>query len=63
MIRQFDFDGLFVLDAVTHAYNHTPENWADEAGGHSMVEMAYALARNSPDVRHEPGRPHEGAPR
>lgn len=46
-------DGMFVLDAVTHAYNHTPENWADEQGGHSMVEMAYALARNSPDVRHE----------
>lgn len=46
-------DDIFVLDAVTHAYNHTPENWADEAGGHSMVEMAYALARNSPDVRHE----------
>ena len=44
---------MFVLDAVTHAYNHTPENWADEAGGHSMVEMAYALAGNSPDPQYE----------
>jgi predicted TIM-barrel fold metal-dependent hydrolase len=43
---------VFVLDAVTHAYNHTRENWADEAGGHSMVEMAYALAQNPPDPRH-----------
>lgn len=47
---------IVVLDAVTHAYNHTPENWADQAGGHSMVEMAYALARNCPDVRHELGK-------
>ena len=45
-------DDVFVLDAVAHAYNHTPENWADEAGGHSMVEMAYALAQNPPDPRH-----------
>jgi predicted TIM-barrel fold metal-dependent hydrolase len=45
--------GNFVLDAVTHAYNHTPENWADQDGGHSMVEMAYALAQNSPDPRYE----------
>jgi predicted TIM-barrel fold metal-dependent hydrolase len=45
-------DDVFVLDAVTHAYNHTPENWADESGGHAMVEMAYALAQNPPDPRH-----------
>ena len=45
-------DDVFVLDAVAHAYNHTPENWADQAGGHSMVEMAYALAQNPPDPRH-----------
>src|SRR3954467_10886308 len=45
-------DDVFVIAAVAHAYNHTPETWADEAGGHSMVEMAYALAQNPPDPRH-----------
>jgi predicted TIM-barrel fold metal-dependent hydrolase len=45
-------DDYFVLDAVTHAYNHTEENWKDEDGGRSMVEMAWAFAQNPPDPKY-----------
>lgn len=45
-------DGLFVLDAVTHAYNHTPENWEDPSLGLAMVELAYNLAADPPDRRY-----------
>jgi len=45
-------DGLFVLDAVTHAYNQLPENWEDASLGHAMVELAYHLAVNPPDPKY-----------
>ena len=45
-------DGLFVLDAVTHAYNHLPENWEDPVLGHAMVELAYHLAASPPDPKY-----------
>lgn len=45
-------DGLFVIDAVTHAYNHLPENWADPVLGDAMVELAYHLAADPPDPRY-----------
>lgn len=45
-------DGMFVLDAVTHAYNHLPENWEDPVLGHAMVELAYHLAADPPDPRY-----------
>ena len=45
-------DGLFVLDAVTHAYNHLPSNWEDPILGKAMVDLAYALAANPPDPRY-----------
>lgn len=49
-------DGLFVLDAVTHAYNHTPENWEDPVLGHAMVELAYHLAASPPDPKYAMSR-------
>lgn len=49
-------DGLFVLDAVTHAYNQLPENWEDPLLGHAMVELAYHLAVNPPDPRYAMSR-------
>ncbi|WP_298285942.1 amidohydrolase family protein [Novosphingobium sp.] len=45
-------DGFFVLDAVTHAYNHLPENWEDPVLGHAMVELAYHLAASPPDPKY-----------
>jgi uncharacterized protein len=45
-------DDIFVIDAVTHAYDHTPANWADEVGAHAMVELAYALAADPPDPQY-----------
>lgn len=45
-------DGLFVLDAVTHAYNQLPENWEDPSLGLAMVELAYNLAADPPDPRY-----------
>ncbi|MFS0737152.1 amidohydrolase family protein [Sphingomonas sp. 1P06PA] len=49
-------DGLFVLDAVTHAYNHLPENWEDPSLGHAMVELAYNLAESPPDRQYAMSR-------
>ena len=49
-------DGLFVIDAVAHAYNHLPENWADPVLGDAMVELAYALAADPPDPQYALGR-------
>ncbi len=49
-------DDLFVIDAVTHAYNHKPENWADPVLGHAMVELAYHLAASPPDPQYALGR-------
>ena len=46
-------DGVFVIDAVAHAYNQTPENFADAAGAGAIAELAYQLARGSPDPRYE----------
>lgn len=45
-------DGLFVIDAVTHAYNHLPENWEDPVLGQAMVDLAYALAADPPDAQY-----------
>jgi len=42
----------FVLDAVTHAYNQLPSNWADPSLGAAMIELAYALAANPPDKKY-----------
>ena len=42
----------FVLDAVTHAYNHLPSNWVDPLLGHAMVELAYHLAADPPNPRY-----------
>jgi uncharacterized protein len=49
-------DDVFVIDAVVHAYNQIPENFADQIGGQSMTEMAYLLAKGSPDPRYELSR-------
>lgn len=51
MIKDF-----FVLDAVTHAYNQVPENWAEPVFGKAMVEMAYALGADAPDPRYAMSR-------
>ena len=51
-------NGMFVLDAVTHAYNHLPENWEDPALGHAMVELAYHLAADPPDPKYAMSREH-----
>ena len=45
-------EDFFVLDAVTHAYNHLPSNWEDPVLGDAMVELAYHLAADSPDPRY-----------
>lgn len=44
--------GLFVLDAVAHAYNQLPENWEDPSLGLAMVELAYHLAADPPDPQY-----------
>jgi uncharacterized protein len=49
-------DGMFVLDAVAHAYNHLPENWEDPVLGDAMVELAYALAADPPDPQYAMSR-------
>jgi hypothetical protein len=38
-------DDILIIDAVTHAYNHSPENFADEVGAGAVVELAYVLSR------------------
>ncbi len=45
-------NGLFVIDAVAHAYNHLPSNWEDPVLGHAMVELAYHLAASPPDPKY-----------
>jgi uncharacterized protein len=50
-------DELFVIDAVTHAYNHTPENFADAVGAGAIAELAYILAMDPPDPKY--GLPRE----
>jgi uncharacterized protein len=49
-------DGMFVLDAVAHAYNHLPTNWEDPVLGDAMVELAYALAADPPDPQYAMSR-------
>lgn len=46
-------DDVFVIDAVVHAYNQLPENFADQVGATAMTEMAYLLAKGSPDPQYE----------
>ena len=46
-------DAVFVIDAVTHAYNQTPANFADPAGAGAITELAFQLALGSPDPRYE----------
>lgn len=48
--------GKFVIDAVVHAYNHLPSNWADPVLGEAMVELAYHLAADPPDRRYAMSR-------
>ena len=48
--------GKFVIDAVVHAYNHLPSNWADPVLGEAMVELAYHLAADPPDPRYAMSR-------
>lgn len=48
--------GKFVIDAVVHAYNHLPSNWADPVLGDAMVELAYHLAADPPDPRYAMSR-------
>lgn len=50
-------DDVFVIDAVTHAYNHTPENFADEVGAGAIAGLAYVLASDPPDPKY--GLPRE----
>lgn len=45
-------DDLFVIDAVTHAYNHTEDNFADPVGAGAISGLAYVLASNPPDPRY-----------
>ena len=49
-------DDVFVIDAVAHAYNQTPENFANPAGAGAIAELAYQLALGSPDPRYELSR-------
>lgn len=46
-------DDVFVLDSVVHAYNQTPENFADAAGAGAITELAYAFSTGCPDPRYE----------
>lgn len=46
-------DDMFVIDAVAHAYNHTPENFADPTGAGAIAELAYAFSTGCPDPRYE----------
>lgn len=48
--------GKFVIDAVVHAYNHLPSNWADPVLGEAMVELAYHLAADPPDPQYAMSR-------
>jgi predicted TIM-barrel fold metal-dependent hydrolase len=49
-------DNFFVIDAVTHAYNQTPENFAEPVFAKAMVEMSYALGADAPDQRYAMNR-------
>ncbi|MDN5757974.1 MAG: amidohydrolase family protein [Tomitella sp.] len=46
-------DDVFVIDAVVHAYNQTPENFADPAGAGAISELAYAMGVGNPDPRYD----------
>jgi predicted TIM-barrel fold metal-dependent hydrolase len=46
-------DDAFVIDAVVHAYNQTPANFALPVAATAMTEMAYLLAKDSPDPDYE----------
>jgi hypothetical protein len=37
-------DDIFILDAVTHAFNNAPDNYADEVSGRAIAELSYAMA-------------------
>ena len=49
-------DELFVIDAVTHPYNHTPENFADAigAGAHRRAGLRLGAGSAGPEIRAEP---------
>ncbi|MGY4783699.1 amidohydrolase family protein [Rhodococcus opacus] len=43
---------LFVVDAVTHAYNFDPSNYAVPDDAKVIAELSYFMARNPPDRRY-----------
>jgi hypothetical protein len=36
-------DDAFIIDAVGHPYNHTPENFADAASAAVISELSYGI--------------------
>lgn len=44
--------GMFVLDAVAHAYNFDTSNYAVPAHAKIIAELSYYMARNPPDPRY-----------
>ncbi|MEV5910592.1 amidohydrolase family protein [Streptomyces chartreusis] len=45
-------DDLFVLDAVTHAYNFDSANYAVHRDAKLIADLSYFMARNPPDRRY-----------
>lgn len=45
-------NNFFVVDAVTHAYNFDPSNYAVEPDARIIAELSYFMARNPPDRRY-----------
>lgn len=45
-------DNEIVIDAVAHAYNHLPSNFADERGGAAISELSYGVAAGYDDPRY-----------
>lgn len=43
-------DGMFIIDAVAHPYNHDPSNYADVASASAISELSYLIGGvGSPD--------------
>lgn len=47
-------ENVFIIDAVAHAYNLSPENYADVASAKPVSELTYQIGGNgSPDPRYD----------
>jgi hypothetical protein len=51
--RIVENDDIFILDAVTHAFNLTEENFADYEGAKAMAEMVAVLSGSMPEEQYQ----------